>query len=846
VTQARSVAAGHPEFLWQTQLGKRKRDPNAPKQRRQRYTKEQKEEMLTVLFNTPGAKIQDVAKQLGVPEGTLRGWYDENKRDSAQEMELRAATYPHEIDRNAEAANASISVIGGTGTPVDLANGEQQMIQRLPAGMPYSLHPMVEQVQQSKPEAPPKKKKRQRYSNETKIQVILALESRPNSLNEVAKEFGVATGTVRGWREEADKIQKQAMENRRVGAKANPSKDPLKKIWDSILRLFELNSRLPISQQLDVNVAVVRTIGVQARDIMLHQYKTNPEVLTDNEYNSFQKFKASETWARKWSKDHQVTSSKPKQNPIDAAHDRVAVLQRIVVGYQCEHVYTMTTSSLFYRILPHRTYVSVKEQEQATRACKGLKAKDRLTLYICSNETGSDKLPLTCIGKYENPACFQVNAQRTLPYLSQKQALSDAGTFQKWWRSIFLPHIRSRYTESEAILLLVDTDGPCKAELLKDPTGQVRVEALPLGPNPNPIAGGQEKVQESGKEDQGSGVKIAFPPCQPMELGVTETIKRRYRYRLLQEVMDAFDERVPRRKIADNANFSIRSRGLREGSPANLCDAMRLLEGIWAEVANTTIIRSWESTKLRTKSALPPELEQKPGTRAKSEKRQNTREKKQLVKNLTHFLSKHESRNLADDDGANQLDEMVEKLKNCFLYTDGEVIEEKEMLESLENWVCLEDNSLLVNLFRDEIKEEMNIAYLVGLKEMKEASIPDAEEPEEPELEEWKIEKNNAKEEELDVDTAMELAGTIKATAVKLFGNGNILGHLAVKLDEASDSVFRLLRKQKEDAAQKKEMEITKSAKKKAALPPVPPAAPIHHGDGIYLGDLGDLGEASV
>jgi transposase-like protein len=156
----------------------------------------------------------------------------------------------------------------------------------------HILDPRVEDDAMEESEGPPKKKRRQRYSNETKIQVILALETRPNaSLNDVSKEFNVAPGTVRGWREEADKIQTQAMENRRVGAKANPSRDPLRRVWNAILTLFEKNSRLPQSQRLDVNVAVVKTIGAQARNALLEAHEKEP-FLTETEVSAMKKFKA--------------------------------------------------------------------------------------------------------------------------------------------------------------------------------------------------------------------------------------------------------------------------------------------------------------------------------------------------------------------------------------------------------------------------------------------------------------------------------------------------------------------------------------------------------------------------
>jgi hypothetical protein len=366
--------------------------------------------------------------------------------------------------------------------------------------------------------------------------------------------------------------------------------------------------------------------------------------------------------------------------------------------------------------------------------------------------------------------------------------------------------------------------GPCKAELLKDPTGQVRVEALPPSQSSTftyTVPSNKEStVPLSSSATSQANQPPSLPQCQALEYGILETIKRRYRYRLLQEVMDAFDERALRRKVADSANFPMGSRGLREGNLANVADGMRLLESIWNEVAPTTIAKAWQRTKLRPRSkeetpTLPP------GQRAKSEKRQTTREKKQLIKDLNTFLTKHEAKDFTKEDGANQLEEMVEKLKNCFLYIDGEVIEAKEMMESLEEWIGLEDSQGMISLFMEEIKTEMNIEYLVGLKEPVEGVVPEAEEGEDAQADppEENVDNKNGKEvmRELDIETAIELASTIKSTACKLFEHGDILGELAVRLDDASDSVFRLLRKQKEMADAKRDAERAKeNAKNKA------------------------------
>ena len=502
------------------------------------------------------------------------------------------------------------------------------------------------------------------------------------------------------------------------------------------------------------------------------------------------------------------------------AQAKLVALQNIVNEYPPERVYTMTSTFLFYRILPHRTYVTKLPDGKRVRACKGLKCKDRVTMYLCTNESGTDKVPITCIGKYENPACFQVAAQKKLPYLANKQALSDAGTFQRWWRIVFLPHIRSRFPDNEKCLLLVENVGPCKAELLRDPTGQVRVESLP--PSHSSIMNfsapnSSETVSLLAQQNQAN----TAPQCQALEYGIVETVKRRYRYRLLKEVMDAFDEREMRRKVANHANFPMGSRGLREGNLASLADMTDILQGIWNDVAPSTIAKAWHRTKLRPKPKEEPNVPA--GQRPMSEKRQTNREKKQLVKDLVGFLSKHEAKDFTKDDGVNQLEEMIEKLKNCFLYTDGEIIDAKEMVDSLEDWIGLEDSQGIVSLHLEEMKNEMNIEYLTGLKEVVEGCLADAEDEEDAQVEPPSDTIKDGPP-DLNTETAIELAATIKSTATLLFSHGDILGELAVRLDEAADSIFHLLRKQKEVVQAKKDADkardIAKAkAKAKASLP---------------------------
>ena len=48
-----------------------------------------------------------------------------------------------------------------------------------------------------------------------------------------------------------------------------------------------------------------------------------------------------------------------------------------------------------------------------------MKAKSRVSLYVCTNATGSLKVPMSVVGTAANPRCFR-NGAPTPSYFSQK------------------------------------------------------------------------------------------------------------------------------------------------------------------------------------------------------------------------------------------------------------------------------------------------------------------------------------------------------------------------------------------------------------------------------------------
>lgn len=68
-------------------------------------------------------------------------------------------------------------------------------------------------------------------------------------------------------------------------------------------------------------------------------------------------------------------------------------------------------------------------------------SKDRVTVMVCANATGTHKIPLLLIGKSKNPRCFK-NVKIPLTYKSQKNAWMNADLFVEWFQHTFVPEVK--------------------------------------------------------------------------------------------------------------------------------------------------------------------------------------------------------------------------------------------------------------------------------------------------------------------------------------------------------------------------------------------------------------------
>jgi hypothetical protein len=136
------------------------------------------------------------------------------------------------------------------------------------------------------------------------------------------------------------------------------------------------------------------------------------------------------------------------------------------------------------------------------------KSKDRVSLIVCTNDVGTHKISYALIGKLKAPACIK-DRQWHVPYFSQVKAWMDVEMCRKWFNEVFLPEVKKQ--TGRRVLLLLD-NAPGHFEAFE--RNNVRI--------------------------------VFFPPnCtswkQPCDMGKIATLKKRFKYLYLKDVLDFYE-----------------------------------------------------------------------------------------------------------------------------------------------------------------------------------------------------------------------------------------------------------------------------------------------------------------
>ena len=384
--------------------------------------------------------------------------------------------------------------------------------------------------------------------------------------SQIARDKNMGASSVRAICDRKAKIKAQA-------AVANPANSnsisidrtrPLEKT-EKLLCFWiqDLNQRgVPLGQS---------QICSKARELFLH-VKENFEGKNEKEIN--QNFIASNGWWNRFKKRNEIESVKlvgeAKSADVEAAKKYPPILNEIIEkGNYSEHqIFNVDECGLWWKQPPSRSYIADSGQKNSKSSTKLY--KDRCTLLLGSNASGSFRLKPYLIWRSKNPRPFK-NAKKPLPvtYRSNKKSWMTATLWHEWFYKMAVPTMKVFCKESNLAfncLLLVDN---CPAH--------------PFLPHEN--------------------VKMIFLPpnttslLQPMDQGAISIMKTNFKYDLLNDAIKAVKKNLP---------FLDFLKGL------NILDAVYMVEKAWKSVPESALYGVWNNVLTSRKDKdFEPEITDK-------------------------------------------------------------------------------------------------------------------------------------------------------------------------------------------------------------------------------------------
>lgn len=118
-------------------------------------------------------------------------------------------------------------------------------------------------------------------------------------------------------------------------------------------------------------------------------------------------FKGSNGFIDKWLNRYNIAlkgihGEAKTYNEASLAEWKDTTLPTILSEYSLSDIYNADETALFYKQLPDKTY-----EQRGVAAAAVPKSKQRLTVLLCTNASGTDKCTPLVIGKFSNPRCFK-------------------------------------------------------------------------------------------------------------------------------------------------------------------------------------------------------------------------------------------------------------------------------------------------------------------------------------------------------------------------------------------------------------------------------------------------------
>ncbi|XP_049311737.1 tigger transposable element-derived protein 4-like [Bactrocera dorsalis] len=252
--------------------------------------------------------------------------------------------------------------------------------------------------------------KRKCFSIEEKAAIIHRLEAgESNAL--LAKEFGVSHSTISTIKKNKSKIESLFNEN--------------------VLKI----KRVRVSSQDDVDKALLQWFKVQRNKGI----PINGPILQEKA-NDFAKklnisgFECSTSWISRFKVRHNIVAGKVAGESLSVQKSDVSdwlakVWPNLKAQFSDDEIFNADEAGLFYKLTPNQTL-----KFRGEKCLGGKLSKERLTVLIAANMSGTIKRKLLVIGKPKRPRCFKNVRSLPVDYVSNSRAWMTSDIFTKWVR----------------------------------------------------------------------------------------------------------------------------------------------------------------------------------------------------------------------------------------------------------------------------------------------------------------------------------------------------------------------------------------------------------------------------
>jgi hypothetical protein len=246
-------------------------------------------------------------------------------------------------------------------------------------------------------------------------------------------------------------------------------------------------------------------------------------------------FECSESWIKRFRNRHNIVGGTVSGESASVSERTTEewlknVFPEIRKNYRDEQIFNADETGLFFKMTPNKTLKFKGEK------CSGGKmSKDRITVLVVANMTGTVKKKLLVIGKSKNPRCFKNVKRLPVDYKSNRRAWMVSEIFEKFLRD----WDKELCASKKKILLLVDN---CSAHPNVQHLKAINLCFLP--PNTTSV-------------------------LQPLDQGIIRNLKVHFRRALVM-------------KMIENADKN-------DGAKIDLLDTIIMISKAWDAVSQNTI-----------------------------------------------------------------------------------------------------------------------------------------------------------------------------------------------------------------------------------------------------------------